>query len=171
MYGALRQLNLRGSNHPEKWSIDQVAEWVSRTLEGDHPPPSSGESGAAAAEAMRENHVDGKVLCELSEAELKEVGLTLGQRKAVVRSLQQEKDRNQVASGHRGVELQRGYLPHGPELDQPRLEQIRNFEPDFRTGQLVPRAAPLTHEELQCWQDQPANPDSVADVSGHRQGQ
>lgn len=55
---------------------------------------------------------------------------------------------------HEGVWLKKGALPSNPPLTETERNFIRHFRHDFKSGQEVQRDAPLTAEELACWDEQ-----------------
>eukprot|EP01111_Echinosteliopsis_oligospora_P011599 TRINITY_DN3866_c0_g1_i1.p1 TRINITY_DN3866_c0_g1~~TRINITY_DN3866_c0_g1_i1.p1 ORF type:complete len:774 (-),score=200.90 TRINITY_DN3866_c0_g1_i1:402-2723(-) len=127
-------------NNLASLSVSEVAEWLKQINQD------------ILVDIFTKEEVDGLTLRDLTEADLKDLGLTLGQRKSVIRERQLAVD--MVVKNIKGVVISKGFLPQGPGLTAEQRELIRNKRYDTATGTYVLRDIPLNDEELSCWVEQ-----------------
>ncbi|KAJ1978335.1 hypothetical protein H4R34_003239 [Dimargaris verticillata] len=69
------------------WTMDQVAEWLTRLDYGDYAPN------------VHENHITGDVLLQLSDTNLKDLGIqSIGKRIKLLKAIRKLQDRNLLSS-------------------------------------------------------------------------
>lgn len=137
---------LRSRPAISEWTVDQVCDFL-ETLQLEAP----------VVDTFRREAVDGRVLCDVGDEDLSgpPFQLSFGLRKALLKELaQQRKLDQQRVERSEGPVLVKGQPVEGPELSHDALERIRNWRLEVSTGRLVPREAPLTDAELDCWQYQ-----------------
>ena len=131
------------------WTVDQVCDFLE-----------TAGLDSEACEKFRKESVTGRVLCQITDADLSAAPFELpfGIRKCLVSEIEAQKklaharERQEVAG--RGPVLSKGSQPEGPRLSGDALERIRKFRLEPSSGRLVRRELPLTDEELECWEYQ-----------------
>jgi hypothetical protein len=156
----------------EEWSVKEVASWLASISLSD------------VSSSLEKEDVDGKTLQGISEEDLKGLGLTLGKRKAILRSREELLNPSSSSSSSSSspsatsssssftpkpispllkeapsldstFTLPRGVIPTARGLTPVERRLVRLNVYDPETKKWIPRPdGPLTEEEAECWEYQ-----------------